>query len=151
MDSRSPGLQDLRTGHVGVIKATQWLHPGPWAAKAPGEALFQWRFTGVKVTCAQDDGAIRRMAALPVQPLPVSPIHFPGATAESARMCYHAEDRGESYRGQMASSESGAPCLAWGSPGHPAGSNVFSPANFAHMCDPSLNCRLRSFSCGCVV
>lgn len=134
MTPQMAGLQEPGSGHVGFLQSTDWLHPEPWVPPAPlraGSAPFQWRFENVSVTCAQDAGATQRMAALPnPRRVPHPPL------AEQGQYCFSAADRGESYRGVMASSASRRPCVPWGSPGQPAGANVLSPYHFPHSYAP---------------
>lgn len=128
-------IQDPSVGEVGVITSTDWRHPAPWAAPpsgSPGHELIQWRLTNVNVTCARDDGAMERLAAIPRPPLPDAAV----AGAQAGGSCYLAADRGESYRGPAAISESGRPCVPWGSIGQPAGANVLSSVYLPDSCVP---------------
>eukprot|EP00892_Ulva_mutabilis_P010391 jgi/Ulvmu1/7724/UM039_0030.1 len=117
---------DDGSGLVGFLSGTTWEHPEPWLPPAPPMAgPFQWRFTNVSVTCSQSDEAMWRMEELP------RPNGVPSAAStEQGGNCYHPADRGESYRGDIAVSASGNPCVAWGSPDQPGGANVLSAQHF---------------------
>lgn len=129
---RGGALQDYASGSVGFIPSTNWQLPTPWAPPAPrtaGHELFQWRFKSVNVTCARGGTAIERMAGLR------RPARAAPDVAAAEAYCYHPDDRGESYRGRVAWSESGRPCVPWGRPGQPAGANVLSQQYLPDSCD----------------
>lgn len=129
---RGGAVQDYESGRVGFIHSSNWQLPAPWAPPVPGAAgheLFQWRFKNVSVTCEPGGTAIERMAALP------RPARAPPSVAAADAYCYHPDDRGESYRGPIAWSESRRPCVPWGRLRQPAGANVLSQQYLPDSCD----------------
>lgn len=118
-------------GMVGFISSTDWQQPEPWLPPAPLLAApFQWRFTNVSVTCDPGGTAMLRMAALP---RPAGPPL--AAQAQQGQYCYSVADRGELYRGDMAFSESGRPCVPWGTVTQPGGANALSAQYLPSSCD----------------
>lgn len=110
---------------IGSISDSGWVDVVPWTLPPP---VVMFSFQNTTTACTPDDDTDTALMDL------VEAAPAPAAAAPPSSGCYLASDRGQSYRGQVATTESGRACLRWGLPDQPGGGNIFSDPLLRNSC-----------------
>lgn len=115
---------------IGTIRESGWVAAAPWTPTATPPAVM-FKFENTSTACApEDDTALSEVLESIEAQASLAAEVPPG----SGGGCYTVSDRGQGYRGQMDTTETGRACLRWGQHDHPGGGNIFSDARLPDMC-----------------
>jgi hypothetical protein len=86
-----------------------------------------FKFQNATTACTEDDTVLMDLARAHSSNVE--------STLASTDTCYIADNFGQSYRGPLATTESGHACLPWGQNDQPGGNNIFSDPLIRDRCD----------------